>query len=132
MLKKFSIIMCVVFLMLTACAGLQLNKDEATKITVNILSRRLAYQILKNNPNHMDTIIFYATALQEEDITQAVIDTGINYLSENFGDDPLLVSDLRDLAKLIVLDTSDPKFDPNLVRIVAQGFIDAAEIIRAN
>ena len=128
MKKRLTIFLTLILFVIAGCS-IKLNNEKATEILVKAGSRIFAYQFLKKNPDQIDKVKFYCEALQEGDITQAAITTGILYLSDKIGNDPSLHAAFIDLRELIVVDVADPNFDPYMIHLVALGFIEGAALL---
>ena len=130
MAKKLSIILTLILFVIVGCGTITINNDKAKEILIKAGSRVLAYQFLKKHPDQVETVKFYAQAMQEGNITQAAINTAIFYLSEKIGNDPSLHAAFMDLQGLIIVNVEDPAFNPDLIRLVAQGFIEGAILLQ--
>lgn len=115
-------------MVLLGCGGVRIKDDQAKQLLVKTTSRIFAYKLFKNDPESIEEVKLFCEAIQDKEITQSIIDMGIDYLSARTGGDPLLAASLKDLCELVVIDISDPGFDLEIVKIIALEFLEGARL----
>lgn len=123
------IICCAILMGLYSCK-VGIKKDQATETLIKIAARNISKYVLRNNPDMIDEVKFYCTAMTEQEITQGVLDIAMDKLTEFVGADPALQSDFKDLISLIEIDMENPDFNMDYIYVALDGFLDGADLAK--
>lgn len=137
MKKIFSTLLVIfVFIALTGCAALQMiqavDQDAAAQVAVKIAAKRVGYAVAQKNPQYTADMIAYAKLLSGSNDPQTLINEALPLAIvqlAGISGDPLIISDISDLATLIKLKApeTDMAVKSALAKAALAGFIEGCE-----
>ena len=89
----------VIFILVSGCAGLQLQLTETQEVAGSILARRMGNCLAAEYPDITKRLVPVAQVFVDDMGAAPVLESFISILSEI--DDPLLQADVADLSRMI-------------------------------
>ena len=123
-----------VLVSITSCITFQVKDDEAMNGVVEIISRRVATNVLKSEtPEKLEYLRSKCDEILSMDLEESypLMETALRYGVARYSGDPLLYDDILSLCKLFGIDLKSPDmdFDMGELRTLRAGLLAFRKVL---
>ena len=132
--KKIVLLLVSVIFFFTGCITIQVKNDEAMNGVVEIISRRVATNVLKSEaPDKLEYVKNKCDEILSMDLEESypLMETALRYGVARYSGDPLLYDDILSLCKLFGIDLKSPDmdFDMGELRTLRAGLLAFRKVL---